>query len=95
MDYIIRGLAKYSPPVNFLSKQKRSMRHGMKKTGNLTVRGYVAHLIDLNEYFAALLWANLIDKIGVIELNEILLNSMPKSWHNQAYVKGYICEYIT
>ena len=95
MDYIIRGLAKYPPPVNFLSKQKRSMRHGMKKTGNLTVRLYVAHLIDLNEYFAALLGATLIDKIGVTELDEIFLNSMPNSLHNQAYAQGYNCESIT
>ena len=31
VDYTIRGLAQYIPHVNFLSKQKRTMRHGMKK----------------------------------------------------------------
>ena len=30
MDYIIRGLAQYSLNVNFLSKYKHKMRHGMK-----------------------------------------------------------------
>ena len=34
------------------------------------------------------------DKIGVTELNEILLNSMPNSWYKQAYVQGFDCEYI-
>ena len=30
VDYIIRGLAQYFYHVNFLSKQKHEMRHGMK-----------------------------------------------------------------
>ena len=34
-------------------------------------------------------------KIGVTELNEILLNSMPTSWSKQAYVKGFDFECIT
>ena len=29
VDYIIRGLAQYFPPVNFLSKQKRAMCCGI------------------------------------------------------------------
>ena len=45
VDYIIRGLAQYSPLVKFLSKQKRAMRRGMKKTRSLTVRRYAARLI--------------------------------------------------
>ena len=35
------------------------------------------------------------DKIRVVEINEILQNSMPNSWSKQAYVKGFHCEYIT
>ena len=35
------------------------------------------------------------DKIGVPELNEILLNSMPTSWSKQVYVQGFDCESIT
>ena len=31
VDYIIRCLAQYPPPVNFLSKQKRSRLCGTKK----------------------------------------------------------------
>ena len=30
VDYIIRGLAQYFTPVNFLSKYTRAMRRGMK-----------------------------------------------------------------
>ena len=30
IDYIIRGLAQCFSPVNFLSKQKRAMRRGIK-----------------------------------------------------------------
>ena len=48
VDYLIKGLAWYFPPVNFLSKQKRTIHHCMKKTRSLRVRRYAARLIDLN-----------------------------------------------
>ena len=51
-------------------------------------------MIDLDEYLAFFLGVTLADKIDVTELNEILLNSMPKSWSKQAYVRGFYCEYI-
>ena len=35
------------------------------------------------------------DKIGVNELNEIVLNSMPNICYNQAYVQDFDCESIT
>ena len=56
------------------------MRRGMKKPRALTVRRYAARLINLNEYLASFPGDNLNDKIGVTELNDILLNSMPNSW---------------
>ena len=31
----------------------------------------------------------------VMEINEILLNSIPNSWIKQVYVKGFDCESIT
>ena len=34
------------------------------------------------------------DKIGVTEINKIILNSMPSSWYKQAYVQGFYCESI-
>ena len=95
VDYIIRGLAQYFPPVNSLSKQKRAMRRGMKKMRSLTVSRYAARLIDLNEYLASFPWVNLTDKIGVTELNEILLKSIPNSWSKQAYLQGFDFESVT
>ena len=71
------------------------MRRGMKKTRTLTVRRYAARLIDINEYLESFPRANLTDKIGVTELNEILLNSIPNSRSKQAYVQGFDCEYMT
>ena len=62
VDYIIRGLAQYLPPVNYLSKQKRAMCRGMKKTCSLTVRCYAVRVIDLNEYLAYLPAATFTDK---------------------------------
>ena len=35
------------------------------------------------------------DKMGITELNEILLNSMPNRWSKQAYVQGFDCETIS
>ena len=94
VDYIIMGLAHYITPVDSLSKQKRAMRHGMKKVRSLTVRFHAARLMDLNEYLASFLGATFTDKIGVTELNEILLNSMTNSWSKQAYIQGFDCESI-
>ena len=34
------------------------------------------------------------DKIGITELNEILLNSIPNRWSKKAYVQGFDCESI-
>ena len=67
----------------------------MKKPQSLTVRRHAARLIDLNDYLASFPGATLTDKIGVTELNEILIKSMPNRWYKQAYVQGFDCESIT
>ena len=69
VNYIIRGLAQYFPPVNSLSKQKRTMRRGIQTPRSPTVRHYAARLIDLNGYFPPFPGATFTDKIGVTELN--------------------------
>ena len=66
-----------------------------EKPCSLTVRRYVARLIGLIEYLVSFLGETLNDKIGVTELNEILLNSIPNSWSKHAYVQGFDCESIT
>ena len=53
VDYIIRGLAQYFFPVNFLSEQKCAMLCGIKKPCSLTIRHYEARLNDLNEHSAS------------------------------------------
>ena len=35
------------------------------------------------------------DKIGVTELNGILLNTMPNKWSNQACVQVFDCETVS
>ena len=67
----------------------------MRKPRGLKVRNYAARLIDLNEYLASFPGAKMTDKIGVTELNEGFLDSMPNSWSKQAYVQVFDCKYIT
>ena len=62
---------------------------------SLKVRSYAARLIDLNEYLASFPGENLSDKIGVTELNEILLSSISNIWYKQAYVQGFDCGSIS
>ena len=42
----------YCFPVNFLSKQNRVMRRGMRKPRELKVRQYDAHVIYTNDYLS-------------------------------------------
>ena len=70
------------------------MRRCMKTLCILKVRRYAAHLIDLDEYLASFPGATMAYKIGVTELNTILLKSMPNIWYNQACVQGFDCESI-
>ena len=56
---------------------------------------YTDYLVWLNEYLGMFPGGELTDKIGMTELDEILLNSIPNSWRKQAYVQGFDYEYIT
>ena len=40
VEYIIKGLELYFPPVKLLSKQKRVIRRGMKKQCSIKLRRY-------------------------------------------------------
>ena len=55
------------------------MRLGMMNKRVLKVRLYAARLIGLNEYLDSVPGAKLTEKIGIVEINKILLNSMPNS----------------
>ena len=71
------------------------MHHGMEKLHSLTARRYAEHLIYINAYLASFPGETLTDKIGVTDLNEIILNNMTNIWSKQAYLQGFDCEYIT
>ena len=58
VDYIIRSLAQYFPPVNSMSKQKCNVPWN-EKTRSLTVRHYATRLIDLHEYLESFMGATL------------------------------------
>ena len=55
----------------------------------------MACLIELSEYLPSFPGSTPTQKIGMTELNEILLKSMPNSWSKQAYVQVFDWEYIT
>ena len=69
LDDLFKGLSWYFPHVNSLKKKRAKGRC------------YAARLIDLNEYFASFTGVTIYDKIGIHEINEILLNSMPNIWY--------------
>ena len=52
-------------------------------------------MIKLHEYLAVFPVAKTGDTTGEMELNEIILNSIPNGYIRQAYVEGFDCEYIT
>ena len=95
VDYIIRGLAHYATPCEFSVKTEARNAPWNEKPGIITVICYATGLTDLNEYLSSFPGATLTDKIGVTELNEIILNGMPTSCYIQAYVQGFYCESIT
>ena len=69
-------------------------RHVLKPPHILKIRRHALRLIYLNEYLASYPGAAMTDKMGVTELNDILLKSMPKSWSKQAYGQGFDWESI-
>ena len=71
------------------------MHRCVKKTLRLKVKCYAARLIDLNEHLYYFTGATMADRIGVTELNEIVLNSKPNSWSKQAYFQGFYCKSIS
>ena len=82
-------------PVNAPSKQKNAMRRVRRKPRGLNVRRQAAPMIKLTKYLAVFPGAKSSDKICEMELDYILLNSMPKIWNRQLYVQSFDCESIT
>ena len=55
------------------------MRRCMKNPRILMVRRYTARLNDLNEFFASFIGANMVENMGITDLDKISLNSMTNS----------------
>ena len=55
----------------------------------------MARLIYLNIYLDSFPGSKLSENIGVTDLNEVFLNSMPNIWINWAYVQVFYCGSIT
>ena len=70
LNRFILGIGTYFPPVNELSKQKRSMHRVTRNMLKLKVIHCVACLICLNEYLAALPWAKVNDNKDNMELKK-------------------------
>ena len=74
--------------------QNRAMCCRIRKLHKLKVGCYAAHFIELNGFLASSPKGKLTDYISMTYLNEILLNSVPKTWGNQDYLQLFDCEYI-
>ena len=70
------------------------MRRGTRNPRKLKVRCYAACLIGLNEYFYVVTGSKGSDKIGEIELNEILFNSMQNGWSKKRMCRGFIVKLL-
>ena len=66
----------------------------MRKPRTLKVRRYRDHFIEPNKYLYSFHEGKLADNIGIMELDEIFLNSTPNSWSKKAYVQRFYFKYI-
>ena len=71
------------------------MRQGTKNPRSLKERNYADRTIDIKEYLSVFLGEKSSDKICEMQLNEILLNSVPNTWIRHSYVQWFDCETIT
>ena len=90
--YLLKGLSWYFFLVDLLLKNVQCFAVWKN---SLKARRYAARLIDLNEYLASFPGVTIADKLGITELNEILLHSMPNSWSKQAHVQVFDYDYIS
>ena len=79
------------PPCEFAFKKKACNVPLYEKPQSLKVRRYAACKIYLNHYLASFPGATMADKIGVNEINGIVLKIMHNSWYNQACVQCFDC----
>ena len=83
------GFTKLIFPINALNKQKCSMRRAMRKPRYLQFKIFAAWLKELNNYLPLLPGSSASKKLDPKELNEILLQAVPKSWAKNVYIQGW------
>ena len=50
LNHILLILGPYSPPIKTLSKKKRAVIHGRRKTRELTLMHDEVHIVEFNDY---------------------------------------------
>ena len=65
------------------------MCRGMSNLHELEARCYAACMIEINQYLTIFLGYNQNNKIGDMELNEILLHIISNVWGNQEFLQGF------
>ena len=65
------------------------MGHAMRKPQDIQLKRSSAQLTELNNYLPRFPGSRNSKKMGLEELNEILLQSVPSSWARQAYIWGW------
>ena len=77
---IQEGVLEYFFPINALSKQKRAMRHAIRKPQNTTFKRFAESLTEMNNFL--MLFTGLDDskKMEMEELNKILLHAVTNGW---------------
>ena len=67
----------------------------IKNPCSLKVRRYAARFIDLHEYLASFPGSTTSDRMGVTELNDILLNIISNICSNFFYVQGFDYDFFS
>ena len=80
LKHITDSLLGYIPPINALSKKKRTMHRAMRKPWYLTFKCFIARLTELNNCLPLFPRSSNANKMTPKELNEILLLATPNSW---------------
>ena len=86
LEAIVLRLGMYFFPVNAMSKKNCAMCRKIRNPYGLKVRCYAARLVGLKKYLASFPGSKMTGKSVMTDSNEFLLNIMPNSWINKAYV---------
>ena len=86
---IRKVILEYFFPINTIEKQKRTMRHMMRKPRRVKLKHFAARLQEWINLLTKFLLSEDSWKIPQKELNKILLNGLPHEWAEQAMLLGF------